>query len=762
MDTTAGRWDGAGGAPDAPADRGGGIGDAPAGHGDSGGGVREARSGGGDSGGPIDTVPRLRDVPLDRFFHPRVVAMIGASATKGSATRLLWRTVKKKVEAEGGTVHPVNPRRDEIDGVPCFASIGDIPGDIDLAVIASGDPVGMLEEVVRKHPLFVMIFAAGFAEAGPEGERLQERLRELVAANDVFLLGPNTTLNSFLPFRDELAGKRIALISHSGHQGRHLWQGQELGIPMSHWAPTGNEVDLEFADFVKYFSEQPEVGAIAGYIEGFKDGRTVILAADHAMRRGVPIVLVKVGRTSHGESTAMSHTAHLAGSDAVASAVMAQYAITRVDSMDELLHTSAMLARSQPPQADGVCLYSISGGTLAHLTDLVSAASLSVPELEPETQAQLREWIPGYLRISNPVDSGGGPSGDWRGRKILETLVADPNVGVVICPFVANAYHLSDAIVHDVIAVAAISDKPICIIWGSPTGTEPIYQDVLIPSQVTVFRTFQQCITALKGYFGYHAARRRYVSPFAAATTPPGPAKVGAPLAGAVPTGVALVGAAPRGVTLSEVESKQLLAAYGVPVSRDLVATSADEALEAANAIGYPVVMKILSRQIGHKSDLGLVKVGLASPAAVGAAFAELTGRAAAATPSAAIDGVLVSELASGIETVVGLTHDVVFGPTVMFGLGGVLVEVLGDVSFRVPPFPASEARLMIEEIRGWRLLRGARGAAPVDIDALVAALMGVQRLALDLGDRVREVDVNPLMARPDGAVAVDALVTMW
>ena len=296
----------------------------------------------------------LRDVPLDRFFHPRVVAMIGASATKGSATRLLWRTVKKKVEAEGGTVHPVNPRRDEIDGVPCFKSIGDIPGDIDLAVIAVGDPVTMLEEVVAKRPLFVMIFAAGFAEAGPEGERQQERLRQLVEANDVFLLGPNTTLNSFLPFRDELPGKRIALISHSGHQGRHLWQGQELGIPMSHWAPTGNEVDLEFADFVKYFAEQPEVGAIAGYIEGFKDGRTVILAADHAMRRGMPIVLVKVGRTGHGESTAMSHTAHLAGSDAVASAVLAQYGITRVDSMDELLHTSAMLARSPPPRADGV------------------------------------------------------------------------------------------------------------------------------------------------------------------------------------------------------------------------------------------------------------------------------------------------------------------------------------------------------------------------------------------------------------------------
>ena len=342
---------------------------------------------------------------------------------------------------------------------------------------------------------------------------------------------------------------------------------------------------------------------------------------------------------------------------------------------------------------------------------------------------------------------------------------------MVIVPFVANAYHLSDAIAHDVIEVAAASDKPICVIWGSPTGTEPIYQDVLIRSQVTVFRTFQQCITALKGYFGYHAARRRYVSPFAAgpvaptdagrAAAPTGPATLSD--GGRDPGGPPPIQApAPdRATVLSEIESKELLAGYGIPVTRDLVATSRAEALAAARSIGYPVVMKILSRDIGHKSDLGLVKVGLSSPDAVEAAFAELTGRAGGVAPSASVEGVLVSELASGIETVVGLTRDSVFGPTVMFGLGGVLVEILGDVSFRVPPFPPSEARSMIGEIRGARVLQGARGVPAVDLDALVAVVMGVQRLALDLGGRVREVDINPLMSRPDGAVAVDALVTL-
>jgi len=352
--------------------------------------------------------------------------------------------------------------------------------------------------------------------------------------------------------------------------------------------------------------------------------------------------------------------------------------------------------------------------------------------------------------VSNPVDSGGGPSGDWRGRKILEALVADPNIGVIVCPFVANAYHLSDAVARDVIDVAATTDKPICIIWGSPTGTEPVYQELLIRSEVTVFRTFQQCITALKGYFDYHARRAGYTSPLGVAAGP------------GVPAAAALVARAPSAASLSEVEAKQLLAAYGIPVTHDIVVTSAAEARKAAALIGYPVVMKISSRDIEHKSDLGLVKVGLTSGQSVALAYRDLTARATQAAPAAVVDGVLVSELATGgVETVVGMVHDDVFGPAIMFGLGGVFVEVLRDVSFRVPPFSEGEARSMIAELRGRPLLDGVRGTPPCDIDALVATLMNVQRLVADLGGDIGEIDINPLLARADGVVAVDALVRM-
>jgi acyl-CoA synthetase (NDP forming) len=695
-------------------------------------------------GGPAD---ELRDVPLDRFFHPETVAFIGASATKGSSTRLLYYTVKRKVEAEGGTVYPVNPGRDEIDGVRCYHSIHELPGPVDLAVIAAGDPVSILEDVVTAGPAFVMVYAAGFAEAGPEGERQQARMHELVRSHGVYMLGPNTTLNSFLPLRADLAGKGIALISHSGHQGRHIWQGQDLGIPMAYWAPTGNEVDLEFADFVHFFAQRPEVGAIAGYVEGFKSGPKLRRAAEEALAAGVPLVLIKVGLSDLGASAAMSHTAHLAGSDAVASAAFEQLGIVRVHGIDELLFTSALLARSDPPApGQGACVYGISGGTLAHLSDLLAAAGVPVPTLAPETQAKLREWIPGYLRVDNPVDSGGAPSGDWRGKEILRALVDDPAVGLVICPFVANAYQLSDAVARDVVEVAGTTTKPLCVVWGSPTATEAAYTEVLTSAPVTTFRTFSQCVTAVKAYFDHAAARRRLGDPAPVPTDP-------------VPTGPVPLDL-PGGRTLSEIESKAVLAAYGVPVTADRLVADPEAAVAAAAELGGPVVMKVASADIAHKSDLGLVRLGVDGPDAVAAAYRELTERAAAVAPDAAVDGVLVApQVPGGVETVLGLTHDPVFGPVVMFGLGGVFTEVLGDVAFRLPPFGADEARRMVDQLAGRPLLAGARGRPPVDLEAVVAAILAMGRLALDHGDRIAELDVNPLLARRDGVVALDALV---
>lgn len=292
----------------------------------------------------------------------------------------------------------------------------------------------MVEQLAEAKVKFAVVFASGFAETGAEGAAAQERLAAAVARSGIRLLGPNTNLNAFERFRDDLDGPAIALITQSGHQGRPVFSLQELGIRLSHWAPTGNEADLETADFISYFAERPEVGAIACYVEGLKDGRSFLLAADRAARRRVPVVAVKVGRTETGARTAASHTGKLTGADTVVDAAMRQFGVIRVDGLDELQDTATLLARARPPRAEGVVVYSISGGTGAHFADLATEAGLGLPVLSASKQAELHQWIPEYLGVANPVDNGGHPVGDHRGRKIIDAILDDPAVGVLICP----------------------------------------------------------------------------------------------------------------------------------------------------------------------------------------------------------------------------------------------------------------------------------------------------------------------------------------
>src|SRR3954471_11827950 len=357
-----------------------------------------------------------RAVDLDTFFAPKTVAVIGASDDRRRPNAAMTSMIRQWAEQAGADVYLVNPNRDEIGGLKSYPSIADVPADVDLAAILVGDAVRALEDVIEKKAKFAVVFAAGFAEVGTKGERLQARMEELIAGGDARVLGPNTNLNAFEVFRDDLPGKAIALITQSGHQGRPVFQGQDIGIRLSHWAPVGNEVDLEFADFARWFADQPETGVIATYVEGFKDGRTLQLALDHCAQRRVPVVAVKVGRTEQGESMARAHTGHLTGQDAVVDAVFRQYGVTRVDGLDELLDVSAALARTPAPTGTGVCIYSISGGTGAHMADMAAAGGLDLVELQRATQEKLREHIAGYLRVSNPVDSGGAPSADKRGK----------------------------------------------------------------------------------------------------------------------------------------------------------------------------------------------------------------------------------------------------------------------------------------------------------------------------------------------------------
>jgi acyl-CoA synthetase (NDP forming) len=709
------------------------------------------------SGRPL----RLRDVDLDTFLNPRTVAVIGASEQPAKPNTAMTHKVAAWATEHGATFFPVHPTYETVLGYRCYASLEEVPGDLDLAIILTGRAVETFEAVLQRKAKFAVIFAAGFSETGAEGRKLEQRLDRLVRSGDVRLLGPNTNLNAFEEFRTDLDGPSIALITQSGHQGRPVFQGQELGIRLSHWAPTGNEVDLEFADFARYFADQPEVGVIACYIEGFKDGRTLMLAADHAARLHKPMVVVKVGRTEAGASMAASHTGHLTGSDAVTSAVFRQFGVTRVDGLDDLLDTSTALARTRPQQVPGwarkqrppgVCVYAISGGTGAHMADMVAAAGLQVPDLTKASQRALHDGlIPGYLRVSNPVDCGGPPVADARGRKILDVILADDNVDILIVPITGAVVTFSEPFTRGIVEVAKTTDKPIFVIWGAPPGTDDTYYKRLLDGGLAVFRTFDNCVEAVRAYQDYWMFAARYRSPFDAVPTAlsPGARRARRLLDGVEP-----------GAALSEWHSKQLLKAYGIKSSKDELVTSGAAAVRAASAIGYPVVMKVSSPDLLHKSDAGLVKVGITSAKEVRAAYDELLANAKRVDRRARIEGVLVSELVTGgVEMLLGVSRDELFGPVVTIGLGGIFVEVFGDVTFRVPPFDEDEVRRALRELTGYTLLEGARGRKPADVDALVDTIMKVQRLALDLAGAVRELDVNPLVVRPRGTVALDALV---
>jgi acyl-CoA synthetase (NDP forming) len=705
----------------------------------------------------------LRAVDLDTFLHPKTIALIGASEQSAKPNSAMTRKFDAWARQHGATFYPVHPNYETVLGHQCYKSIFDVPGDLDLAIILTGRAVDTFEEVLARKPKFAVIFAAGFSETGAEGKKLEQRLDGLVASGDVRLLGPNTNLNAFEDFRDDLEGPSIALITQSGHQGRPVFQGQEIGIRLTHWAPTGNEVDLEFADFAGHFADQPEVGVIACYIEGFKDGRTLMLAADHAAKLRKPMVMVKVGKTEAGRSMAQSHTGHLTGSDAVTSAVFRQFGVTRVGGLDELLDVSAALARTRPENAKppawarskngpGVCVYAISGGTGAHMADMVADAGLRIPDLTKATQAVLHDGlIPAYLRVSNPVDSGGPPVADDRGRKIIDAILADKNVDILIVPITGAVAHFSGPLTRDCIEAAKLTHKPIFMIWGAPSGTDDTYYKRLLDGGLPTFRTFHNCVAAVKAYADYWTFAARYRSPFTDAPTTALPA--------AKKARELLEGLKP-GEALSEWDSKQILKAYGIKTSKDELCTSAAEAVKAAKAIGYPVVMKISSPDLLHKSDAGLVRVGVSTPKDVRAAYDELVRKAKRADRSARVEGVLVCEMVSGgVEMLIGVSHDELFGPVITVGTGGIFTEVFGDVTFRVPPFSEDEARRALRELKGYALLEGVRGAKPADIDALVTTIMNVQRLALDLADDVRELDINPLVVRPRGAVALDALV---
>ncbi|MEU3599811.1 acetate--CoA ligase family protein [Streptomyces sp. NPDC006798] len=706
------------------------------------------------SAGETDAGGRPLHAPvpdLDRFFRPAAIAVVGASDAEGGPNAAITRRLIDWAARSGARLHPVHPERAEVFGLPCVPRVGELPEPVDVAVLLAGDPLPLVGELAGAGVRFAVVPAPapGYAETGEEGAAARARPADAVRRAGIRLLGPGAGLGAFEEFRDDLEGPAVALVTRCGPEGRPVLALQELGIRVSHWATTGDEADLETADFISYFAERPEVGAIACQVEGLGDGRSFLLAADRAARRGVPVVAVRVGGTEPGAGTAASRPGKPPGAERVVDAAMRQFGVIRVEGPDELQDVSALLARARPPLADGIAVHSVSGGTGAHFAGLAAAAGLRLSSLTSGGEPEPRLWVPESAGAADPADDADRRTdGRGDGRKTIDALLADPDVGVLICPVPGPCPPVSDRLARDLVAAAETTEKLVCVVWGSPVGTEAAYRETLLgSSRVATFRTFANCVTAVRAYLDHHRFSACYRSPFDEAPRTPSPSfrKARELLR--------------PGARLSVHAAKQLLRAYGIRVPREQLVTSAAAAVRAAGQVGYPVVMKASGSGLAYRTELGLVKIGLTAASQVRDAYRELTD--IARHEGSDLDGVLVCQLVErGAELVVGVGRDDVFGPTVTVGPGGALAEVLRETAVRVPPFGEAQARAMLAELRGRALLDGVRGGPPMDVDALVEVVLRVQRMALELGDHLSELEINPLMVLPrgQGAVALDAL----
>jgi len=687
---------------------------------------------------------------LKPLFDPRSIAIIGAS---NDVQKFGGRPIRYSVEGGyKGAILPINPKGGEIQGLKAYRDIREAPGPVDL-VIVSVPAAGVVEAIERCAEAKVrsaVIFSSGFAELGGEGEAWQARLAEIAQTNGIRLVGPNCmgmlnvksaavgTFSSAFEHGWPRAGG-VAVMSQSGAVGSHcLVLARQRGLGLRGWVTTGNECDVDVAELIAFCAEDPETKVIVAYMEGCKRPDAFCAALERARLAGKPVVIMKVGASDVGRIAASTHTASLAGADEVFEAVFRQYGVHRARTLDELIDVAAACSAGQFPSGRKLGVVTISGGVGVLSSDAAAEHRLDVPELPQATQARLKALMP-FATPRNPVDTTASVLNDLRLlRESLDAVLNDGGVDAVLCFLTSIGYSKRMMpLLHEVLGEIRARHPGRLIVLSMMCHAEDRIR--LEENSYVVFEDPSRGVAAIAALmdFGASFARteREAAPALAAATAPP-----------------------PRGLT--EFEAAALLREAGLPVIESRLAKTADEAAAAARSLGFPVALKIVSAEIAHKSDVGGVRLKLADDAQVRQAFADIVAAVKAKAPGAAIEGVLVAPMIDGgVECIMGVSRDPVFGPMVLFGLGGVFVEVLKDASLRRAPFGRDEARRMIGELKGLPLLQGARGRPPADLEALAGALATLSAYAHAMRDHVEGVDLNPVLALPDRCVAVDALL---
>ena len=699
---------------------------------------------------------------LERFFNPRAIAIIGASQDLSTISGQPLRFLKG--HGYEGKLYPVNPRYEEVAGLRCYPALSEIPDVPDLALILvnASRVAETLRQCGEKGVPYVIIFSSGFSEMGGKGVALQRELVAIAREYDIGVIGPNC--QGMINVADQVyAGfgsvfnahyspGPVSMVSQSGGFGFSVMNLSSLegGLPFRQMVTTGNEIGVSTIDFMNYYIRDPKTEIIVGYIEGLKDARRLIEVGDKALAAKKPILMWKVGNTEQGQKAAASHTANLGGAMTLYKAAFRQAGIIQVEDIQDVVDYGRGFRCGRLPEGNRLAIITISGGAGILMTDECIGRGMRVPPLSAETGAKLREFVPSFGSLLNPVDVTAAIFNDTTLiNRTLQVIVDDPNVDCVAMINASLQGELAEKIAHEIVSVASRTTKPIFIAWSAREAVAPEAYAALDAANIPHYRSPVRCGRALAALSGYAEALRRHAA-----------ARDEKPLELSVESARAALSGATADV--GEHAAKQLLASYGIAVTREELAASREDALAAARRIGYPVALKVQSPDIPHKTEAGAVKLGVASAAELPAAYDEVLANARAYKRGARIDGVLVSEMAErGLEAILGAVNDPLFGPAVMFGLGGIFAEVLKDVSFRLAPLTPAEARRMIEEIKGYPVLAGARGRAHADVDALAEALVRLSAAAVDLGERFAELDLNPVFVydRGKGIKAVDALI---
>jgi acetyltransferase len=693
---------------------------------------------------------------LKKIFHPKSIAVIGASTKKGKVGHTVLRNIIKN--GFPGPVYPINPTAKTILGKKCYPSVSDVPNAIDLAVFAipSTLVIDVIDQCGSKKIPAAVIITAGFKESGRKGSELEARLSEKVACYGMRVLGPNclgvidtsSRLNASFAAGMPAPGN-IGFFSQSGALCTAIldWAlDQDIGF--SKFVSLGNKLDLDETDILREMGDDDRTEVILGYIESVKDGRKLLEVA-RSVTAKKPVIMIKSGGTAAGARAASSHTGALAGSESAFSAAFAQSGIIRVGEIEDLFDYARAFSSRRYPAGNRVAIVTNAGGPAIIASDAVEHSSLRMAGFSSGTITALQSALPPAAAVYNPVDLIGDAQYDRYGAA-LDAVLNDANVDGVFVIFTPQAMSGPEQVARAV-AKRLTDHKPLLSVFmGGPTVRKSI--EILSKASIPNYHYPERAIAAMEAMAQYQQWRGRPEPQYR--TYEVDRERVRGLITESVERGQLEIG---------EYQAREIISAYGFTVPGSAIANNVSDAEFIAEKIGYPVVMKIASPDVLHKSDVGGVRVGVNNREEVRDAFHDMKERVKRMLPEADLWGISVQEMIrDGKEVILGMVRDPQFGPVIMFGLGGIYVEVLKDVSFRIAPLSVEDAHEMIHGIRSLPLLQGARGEKPIHMDSVVEALLRLSQLAADFPE-IFEIDVNPLKVFPEGRgpVALDARLTI-